>query len=334
MGTVVYGHWGPPLLGFPTSAGDEWELEGQGLVESLSPLIDAGRVKFFSINSVNSAGFYNKSAHPFHRSWVQSQFDAYVRYEVVPFIQDNCQSRDIAISTMGASFGAYHAANTLFKHPDVVRRCFALSGVYDIKNFMNGMYDDNTYFNNPVDYLSNLSDGNLMAQLSQCDIHIATGSGPWENSGPSTGSRQFCRRREFPIIWTIGGRKAGTTGRIGNIRCGSTSPGCFSPLGQPEAVEQIAALTNHLLFVDPDIASARQHVHMRSRTPRCMRLAAVRIAESKMHARQFLILQQHTNHVGQAEVRAEGQFANAVAVLIRVAIFPEFLFQILARAFR
>ena len=29
LGVVVYGHWGPPLLGFPTSAGDEWELEGQ-----------------------------------------------------------------------------------------------------------------------------------------------------------------------------------------------------------------------------------------------------------------------------------------------------------------
>ena len=66
LGVVVYGHWGPPLLGFPTSAGDEWELEGQGLIGSLAPLIDAGRVKFFSVNSVNWAGLYNKSAHPFH----------------------------------------------------------------------------------------------------------------------------------------------------------------------------------------------------------------------------------------------------------------------------
>ena len=113
----MYGHWGPPLLGFPTSAGDEWELEGQGLIGSLAPLIDGGRVKFYSINSVNSAGFYNKGAHPYHRSYVEAQFDAYVREEVVPFIRDNCQSSDIAISTMGASFGAYHAANTLFKHP-------------------------------------------------------------------------------------------------------------------------------------------------------------------------------------------------------------------------
>ena len=64
MGVVVYGHWGPPLLGFPTSAGDEWELEGQGLIGALAPLIDAGRVKFFSVNSVNSAGFYNKGRAP------------------------------------------------------------------------------------------------------------------------------------------------------------------------------------------------------------------------------------------------------------------------------
>ena len=60
-------------------------------------------MKFYSINSVNSAGFYNKGAHPFHRSYVEAQFDAYVREEVVPFIYNNCQSSDIAISTMGAS---------------------------------------------------------------------------------------------------------------------------------------------------------------------------------------------------------------------------------------
>jgi esterase/lipase superfamily enzyme len=49
---------------------------------------------------------------------------------------------------------------------------------------MDGMYDDNTYFNNPVDYLSN-ADGNMIGQLNQCHIHIATGTGPWEHSGPS-----------------------------------------------------------------------------------------------------------------------------------------------------
>ena len=47
MGVVVYGHWGPPLLGFPTSAGDEWELEGQGLIGAWRPLIDARAGEIF-----------------------------------------------------------------------------------------------------------------------------------------------------------------------------------------------------------------------------------------------------------------------------------------------
>ena len=184
LGVVVYGHWGPPLVGFPTSAGDEWELEGQGLIPALADFIDGGKVKVFTVNSINGLSFYNKEAHPKHRSWVQSVFDSYFREEVVPFIWDTCKSQ-IGISTMGASFGAYHAANSLFKHPDVIKRCFAMSGVYDVKNFMDGVYDDNFYFNNPVDYLANLSDPWVYQQLDSCDIHLTTGKGPWENSGPT-----------------------------------------------------------------------------------------------------------------------------------------------------
>jgi esterase/lipase superfamily enzyme len=136
------------------------------------------------VNSINGQSFYNKAAHPFHRSYVQSVFDSYLREEVVPFIWNNCQSQ-IGISAMGSSFGAYHAANSLFKHPDVFKRCFAMSGVYDLRNFMDGMYDDNFYFNNPVDYLANLSDPWYYEQLASCDIHLITGTGMWEHSGPT-----------------------------------------------------------------------------------------------------------------------------------------------------
>ena len=30
MGIVVHGHWGPPMILFPTSGGDEGEYERQG----------------------------------------------------------------------------------------------------------------------------------------------------------------------------------------------------------------------------------------------------------------------------------------------------------------
>jgi esterase/lipase superfamily enzyme len=49
-----------------------------------------------------------------------------------------------------------------------------------MKPFMNGWYDDNLYFNNPVDYAANLSDGWALEHLATCEIHLVTGTGPWE----------------------------------------------------------------------------------------------------------------------------------------------------------
>ena len=57
MAVIVYGHWGPPLLSFPTSGGDEWEYENQGMVGALADFIEAGKVKFFSAGTVSGAGF-------------------------------------------------------------------------------------------------------------------------------------------------------------------------------------------------------------------------------------------------------------------------------------
>jgi esterase/lipase superfamily enzyme len=105
-------------------------MEGQGMIRTLSPYLEQGRIRIFCINSVNSDSFQNKGAHPFHRSWMQAQYDDYVASEVFPFIDSQCQRPGIGIATLGASLGAYHAANTLFKHPDHVKRCYALSGVY------------------------------------------------------------------------------------------------------------------------------------------------------------------------------------------------------------
>ena len=47
MGIAVFGHWGPPMLAFPTSHGDEWELQRNGLLDAIGDFIDAGRLKVF-----------------------------------------------------------------------------------------------------------------------------------------------------------------------------------------------------------------------------------------------------------------------------------------------
>jgi len=198
MGIQVYGHYGSPVVVFPTSGGDENEYEGQGMIGALGHHIEAGKVKLYCVNSVNNESWYDKQAHPRHRSYLQAMYDAYIALEVAPFIQDHCRTPGVAITTTGSSFGAYHAANTLFKHPDVFKRCLALSGVYDIRRFMDGDYDDNCYFNNPVDYMANLADGYYLHHLHQCDIHLATGNGPWEDSGPTYRFSEVLSSRGIP----------------------------------------------------------------------------------------------------------------------------------------
>ena len=89
-----------------------------------------------------------------------------------------------------------------------MKRCFALSGVYDMRSSMSGMYDDNFYFNNPVDYLPNLDDPWLLGNLASCDIHIVTGNGPYENSGPSVSARRDpAPQGHSPLARRLGSRR-------------------------------------------------------------------------------------------------------------------------------
>jgi len=184
MGLVSIGHFGHPIVTFPTSGGNEWEYHDQQLIASVADLVDEGRVKFYCLNSNAPDSFYNKGADPRHRSWMQRMYDDYVREEVVPFVHEQCRGWQ-PITTLGTSLGAYYAVNSLLKHPDVFKRCIGMSGLYDVSSFMDGVHDDNFYFNNPVSYLEGLSDPWYYEQFRTCDIRMATGHGPWEHSGPT-----------------------------------------------------------------------------------------------------------------------------------------------------
>ncbi len=185
MGVRVFGHWGTPLLVFPTSGGDCWEFERQGVIDALAHHLDAGRIKVFCVDSANQESWYNQGAHPRHRSYVQAMYDAYVAEEVAPFVQAHCATPDIPITTTGASLGAYHAVNSLLKHPQLFRRAIGLSGVYDLRRFMDGDYDDNFYFNNPVDDVQGLTDPWYLEHLAKDEIRLVTGTGPFEDPRPT-----------------------------------------------------------------------------------------------------------------------------------------------------
>lgn len=185
MEIVVYGHWGFGLLMFPTAAADFLEYERFQLIDAIGGSLDAGKCKAFSINSINRESWLNNQMHPRDKAIRHQQFNQYVVEEVIPFIHNHCQSR-VPIITTGASLGAFHAANTFFRLPHLIDGTIAMSGSYDLKDYTKGYFDDNCYFNSPVDYLPNLADHNTLTLLrSKHHIHILSGQGAYEDPDAS-----------------------------------------------------------------------------------------------------------------------------------------------------
>jgi esterase/lipase superfamily enzyme len=79
MEIVTYGWYGFPLLMFPTAAADYLEYERFLIIDTIAEYINAGKVKVFSINSINRDSWMNKHVHPRDRAIRQVQFDDYVR---------------------------------------------------------------------------------------------------------------------------------------------------------------------------------------------------------------------------------------------------------------
>ena len=53
-GTVIrYGHWGRPVVVFPSERGRAWDYENNGMVDAVRDLIDDGRVKLYFVDSVD-----------------------------------------------------------------------------------------------------------------------------------------------------------------------------------------------------------------------------------------------------------------------------------------
>ena len=187
MEIVTYGHYGFPLLMFPTAAADYLEYERFLMLDQIAEFINAGKVKVFSINSINSEAWLARSVHPKWKGIRQNQYNDYICREVVPYIWNSCGGRH-GIITTGASLGAYHCVNQLLRRPDLFSGCIAMSGCYDIREYYEsyGYHDQNIYFNNPVEYLPNLWDDHFVPMLQHKEhIHILTGQGPYEKPSAS-----------------------------------------------------------------------------------------------------------------------------------------------------
>ncbi len=180
MPIVAYGFYGFSLLLVPTAGADFLEYERFQMMESLAPAINSGKVKVFSINSVNKQSWMNKEMEGSHKAIRQNQWNQYVFNEVIPFIKNNT-SADTPIIISGASFGALHSMNLFLKRPDLLDGVIAMSGVYNLMEYTDGYYDDQVYYNSPAHYLPNLNDHWYLENIRRSrNIHLFSGEGPYE----------------------------------------------------------------------------------------------------------------------------------------------------------
>jgi esterase/lipase superfamily enzyme len=182
---VRWGHYGRPVLLFPTAGGDFEEVERHGLIAALSPLIDGGRLKVYSVDSVAGRHWIDSHYSPEYSSRVQNLFDAFVHHELVPLIRHDCASGDIEVVAAGASIGAFNEVATLCRHPDSVRAAIGMSGTYDLSRYVDGHWNDDFYYSSPLHYLPGLGDGGQLDALRRRMVILASGSGRWENIGES-----------------------------------------------------------------------------------------------------------------------------------------------------
>ena len=199
MPIAVYGTWGNAILMFPTAAADFLEYERFHMIDMIEPYIESGKFKVFSIDSINSESWFNNYLHPAHKAIRQQQYNNYIANEVIPFIHNHCHGRVLTV-TFGISLGAFHAANTYFRRPDIFDGCIVLSGSFDLKRYTDGYFDDNCYFNSPVDYLANLDDEWYINKMrSSNHIHIFCGQGDYEDPGRSIQLANILRSKGIPV---------------------------------------------------------------------------------------------------------------------------------------
>lgn len=187
---MVYGHYGRPVLVFPSEAGRAWDFENNGMVGAVADLIEAGRIKLFCVDSHDRDSWSNQSLPIEDRARTHEAYERWIIEQVVPFIHWHTGGPQDII-THGCSMGAFHALNFALRRADLFPLAMAFSGNYNPTEWHSwGEPGLSTYFNNPTSYIPNLDGGHLDWLRDRLSVLLVVGRGAFEventNALPST----------------------------------------------------------------------------------------------------------------------------------------------------
>jgi esterase/lipase superfamily enzyme len=192
-----FGHYGVPLVALPSAAGIAHEWEYNGLIESLRPLIEEGRLKLYCTESNVAESWTDDERHPAERVERHQSFERYVVDELVPWIRDDCRTPDIRIALAGTSLGAFYSANLALKHPETFFYALCMSGRYDTRWLTDGFTNEDIYYNNPMAFVPNLAGEALERVRRGVHLDLVCGQGRYEGSnGFATAAFAHVLRRQ------------------------------------------------------------------------------------------------------------------------------------------
>ncbi len=113
---AVYGHYGRPVLAFPSEGGGAYDFQDRGMIEAVAHLLEAGRMKLYCVDAFDSGE--------------RGPYEAWVMDQVAPFIHDDLGGPQDILTT-GCSMGAYHAANFVLRRADLFPAAICMSGNYE-----------------------------------------------------------------------------------------------------------------------------------------------------------------------------------------------------------
>jgi esterase/lipase superfamily enzyme len=176
-----YGHFGDPVIVFPSASGMAHEWESHGMIDGLADLLEGGKLKLYCVESNVAEAWTRRENHPAWRISRHQAFEKYIVTELVPMIRVDCGSQRIRIGAMGTSLGAFYSANFALKYPQIFHWALCLSGRYDVSWLTGGFQSDDVYFNNPMSYVPNLAGEALERVRKNTHLVLVCGQGKWED---------------------------------------------------------------------------------------------------------------------------------------------------------
>ncbi len=181
MEVLVFGHYGRPIIAFPSGGGRFHDFEDNGMIAVIGHLLEAGKVKLYCPDSLDNESWLKSDIDPHWRAIRHQAYQDYILKDLLPFIASDCQIDSPNVGLVGCSMGAYHAANFGLKFPEHFPYALCMSGRYDLDKITGSSASEEVYFNNPMAYLPNLHGEALEHTKHFAHIILVCGQGAFED---------------------------------------------------------------------------------------------------------------------------------------------------------